>query len=149
MKLVVVGTDADGRSSVVASQIVEGHAEPVGGGFAVEQLRASGVHPEALPPGATDREVADVGVPPGGDVWLRVTAEPGAHYGMHRSHSVDYDVVIAGELTLELEDGAITLHPGDAVLLTGQVHGWRSGPEGCTYAVVLTDARPDGEGLAP
>jgi len=52
--------------------------------------------------------------------------EPAAP-GMHRSKTVDYGVVISGEVCLELDDGIIkTLRPGDCVIQNGTRHAWRN-----------------------
>lgn len=47
--------------------------------------------------------------------------------GMHRTASVDYDIVVSGELWLELDDGEIRhLKPGDIVVQNGTRHAWRN-----------------------
>ncbi len=142
MKLVIVERDDEGRSSAAASQVIESGPGPFSGGFAVEELWSTPTNPPALVDQAARLAPSDVGVAPGGTRWLRVRCEPGASYEMHRSTTVDYDVVLSGQLDLLLEDGFIHLEPGDAVLLQGHVHGWRGGPEGATYAVVLLSAVP-------
>lgn len=59
--------------------------------------------------------------------------------GMHTTDSVDYDIVISGELWLELDDGAtVHLKPGDIVVQTGTRHAWRNkGAEPCVMYSVL------------
>jgi len=45
--------------------------------------------------------------------------------GMHTTDSVDYGVVISGEITLELDDGAtVRLKQGDCVVQNGARHAW-------------------------
>lgn len=47
--------------------------------------------------------------------------------GMHRTDSIDYDVVLEGEIWLELDDGAETcLRQGDVVVQGGTRHAWRN-----------------------
>lgn len=47
--------------------------------------------------------------------------------GMHRTHSVDYDVVVAGTICLELDDGVeIELNAGDVVVQQSTRHAWRN-----------------------
>ena len=49
------------------------------------------------------------------------------HPGMHRTDSIDYVVVLDGELTLELDDGeAVSLKTGDVVVQDGTRHAWRN-----------------------
>ncbi|HVV37882.1 MAG TPA: cupin domain-containing protein [Acidimicrobiales bacterium] len=45
--------------------------------------------------------------------------------GMHTTDTIDFEVVLEGTVTLELDDGAIvTLHPGDTVVQNGTRHRW-------------------------
>ena len=47
--------------------------------------------------------------------------------GMHTTPTVDCEMVVAGEITLELDDGAtVTLRPGDTVVQNGTRHRWRN-----------------------
>jgi mannose-6-phosphate isomerase-like protein (cupin superfamily) len=62
--------------------------------------------------------------------------------GMHTTDSVDYGVVISGEITLELDDGAtVSLKQGDCVVQNGTRHAWRnSSTAPCVMAFVLVGA---------
>jgi mannose-6-phosphate isomerase-like protein (cupin superfamily) len=66
--------------------------------------------------------------------------------GMHTTDSVDYGVVISGEITLELDDGAtVSLKQGDCVVQNGTRHAWRNGsPTPCVMAFVLVGATREG-----
>ena len=48
------------------------------------------------------------------------------HPGMHTTPTVDYDIVLDGELCLELTDGEIVVVPGDIVVQHGTRHAWRN-----------------------
>jgi mannose-6-phosphate isomerase-like protein (cupin superfamily) len=66
-----------------------------------------------------------------GDTRLRVTIIPpnedGAGSGMHKSKTIDYDVILSGELWMELDDGVeVHLKPGDCVIQNGTRHAWRN-----------------------
>lgn len=56
---------------------------------------------------------------------------------IHRTPSLDYDLLIQGQLFLQLDDGEIELEPGDCVVLPCVRHGWRAGPSGATLLVVM------------
>jgi mannose-6-phosphate isomerase-like protein (cupin superfamily) len=62
--------------------------------------------------------------------------------GMHTTESVDYVVVLSGEVWLELDDGQLTrLGAGDTVVQNGTRHAWRNlGTEPVTLAVVQVGA---------
>lgn len=49
------------------------------------------------------------------------------HPGMHATDSVDYGIVLSGELELELDDGETTVvRPGTVVIQRGTRHAWRN-----------------------
>ena len=87
------------------------------------------------PPGATFesglKELSDK-LPGMGDVFDR-----GAP-GMHTSETIDYGVVVRGEMTLELDDGQkVHLRQGDCIVQNGTRHRWRNPlPEPCLMAFV-------------
>ena len=57
---------------------------------------------------------------------LLAHTEPG-HPGMHTTSTVDFEVVLSGEVVLELDDGAeVTLRPGDTVVQNGTRHAWHN-----------------------
>ena len=62
--------------------------------------------------------------------------------GMHTTDSIDYGVVISGEIILELDDGAtVSLKQGDCVVQNGTRHAWRnSSTTPCIMAFVLVGA---------
>jgi len=64
------------------------------------------------------------------------------HPGMHMTDTVDFDVVISGEVYLELDDGAeVLLKAGDCVIQNGTRHAWRNrSAEKCVIAVTLVGA---------
>lgn len=60
--------------------------------------------------------------------------------GMHTTDTVDYDIIISGDLWLELDDGVeVHLKPGDIVVQTGTRHAWhnRSAKPCVMYSVLV------------
>ena len=67
----------------------------------------------------------------------------GNHYNrsyMHKTKSVDYGIMIAGERVMELDDATLTLKPGDVVIDVGAWHLWDSSKMGCMMAFDMFDA---------
>ncbi len=66
--------------------------------------------------------------------------------GMHATDTVDYIVVISGEVSLELDDGkTVDLRPGDSVVQNGTRHAWRNfGAEPCVMMAVMVGATRTG-----
>ncbi|MPY70469.1 MAG: cupin domain-containing protein [Alphaproteobacteria bacterium] len=70
-------------------------------------------------------------------------AAPARHPGMHRTRSVDYAVVISGEIDMLLDDTEVHLKAGDVVVQRGTSHAWANrGTVPCRIAFVLVDAKP-------
>jgi len=68
------------------------------------------------------------------------------HTFMHRTESIDFGIMIEGELTLIMEEGERTLTPGDVVVQVGTNHGWENrGDKMCRIAFVLLDGDYDDE----
>ncbi|WP_037680165.1 cupin domain-containing protein [Streptomyces griseus] len=65
--------------------------------------------------------------------------------GMHTTPTVDYGIVLRGEIVLELDDGHHThLSAGDVVIQNGTRHGWRNhSDQPVTMAFVLIGAERD------
>ncbi len=64
------------------------------------------------------------------------------HPGMHTTDTIDLDIVISGEVWLELDDGAeVHLQAGDSVIQNGTRHAWHNrSSQPCTLAVALVGA---------
>jgi naringenin degradation protein FdeH len=81
----------------------------------------------------------DVECPPGGTRCRLVRYGPGLTAPLHRTATLDYDMVLAGSVDLLLEDGTeVAMTADDVVVIPGIVHGWRAGPEGCTMFIVMS-----------
>jgi mannose-6-phosphate isomerase-like protein (cupin superfamily) len=63
--------------------------------------------------------------------------------GMHTTDTIDYGVVLSGEVYLELDDGQeVLLKQGDTYVQNGTRHAWRNrGKEPCVIAVVMIGAK--------
>ena len=121
--------------------------------------------------GSADRAAIDIGImPPRGGTVFRIvdfppeTSEtskldpnsmhqslgdgapkrglPPRHPAMHRTRTVDYAVVMAGEIDMLLDDSEIHLKAGDVLVQQGTNHAWvNRGTEPCRIAFILVDAK--------
>jgi len=64
------------------------------------------------------------------------------HAHMHRTETIDYGIVLEGELVLIVDEGETIVRAGDIVVQRGTNHGWanRSG-RNCRIAFILVDGR--------
>ena len=79
-----------------------------------------------------------------GDADASTVKADSPHPLMHRTESIDYGVVIDGEMTLILDDAEVALAPGSVVIQRGTNHAWanRSGRP-CRMLFVLIDGAYD------
>jgi mannose-6-phosphate isomerase-like protein (cupin superfamily) len=62
---------------------------------------------------------------------------------MHKTATVDYIIVIKGEIWAIMEKGEVLLKPGDVLVQRGTNHSWSvRGNEPCIIAAVLVNAEP-------
>jgi uncharacterized cupin superfamily protein len=67
---------------------------------------------------------------------------PVTHPLMHRTRSVDYAVVMSGEIDMMLDDTVVHLKPGDTIVQQATNHAWiNRGTETCRILFVLMDSR--------
>ena len=81
---------------------------------------------------------------PNGTVFRVVEYQPGVAPRNHRTESIDYAVVLSGEIDMELDDGVtVHLRQGDALVQRGTIHNWvNRGTQPCVIAFVLVAAKP-------
>ncbi len=65
------------------------------------------------------------------------------HPGMHKTASVDYIILLSGEVTMLLDEGEVELKPFDVVIQRGTNHAWiNRGAAPAVLAAILIDAEP-------
>jgi quercetin dioxygenase-like cupin family protein len=64
--------------------------------------------------------------------------EPGVSERWHRTDTIDYGIVLSGELWMQMDEGEVHLKPGDVVIQRGTIHNWENrGSEVCVMAFIL------------
>lgn len=142
LRRVVTGHDANGRAVVkideVSKNIVSGR--PRQSACVVWTTESFPVNNT----GDADEGVRQVGTTlNNGTVFRVVEFAPGVAPRNHRTDSIDYAVVVSGELDMVLDDAVVHLKAGDVVVQRGTIHNWvNRGTEPCVIAFVLIDAKP-------
>jgi quercetin dioxygenase-like cupin family protein len=100
-----------------------------------EPIEDRGARPHATPP------------PKNGTRFTIIDYPPGNRGLMHRTETLDYVIVMAGEIEMVLDDSTVTLKAGDVLIQRGTNHAWfNRGTENARVAFVLVDANPLGIG---
>jgi mannose-6-phosphate isomerase-like protein (cupin superfamily) len=147
---VVTGHSPDGTSVVVSDGPVRVSREIPEDGVAFHEIWNTTGAPAPLtaaePVDPTERELA-VPPPPLG-TKIRINEfqpgfldERGLQSPVHRTASVDYGIVLEGEITLVLDDSEVVLRAGDVVVQRGTDHAWANrGETVAKVAFILVDA---------
>lgn len=78
-----------------------------------------------------------------GTVFRVVSFGPGVSPRNHRTDSIDYAVIISGEIDMELDIGSVHLKAGDVLVQRGTIHNWvNKGSVPCVIAFTLVSAKP-------
>jgi mannose-6-phosphate isomerase-like protein (cupin superfamily) len=78
-----------------------------------------------------------------GTVFRIVSFGPGVAPRNHRTDSIDYAVVMSGEIDMVLDNETVRLRAGDVLVQRGTVHNWiNNGAVPCVIAFTLISAKP-------
>ncbi len=106
------------------------HLEPPAGGSVCRIFR---FEPESAEPAAIDEAVAAAA-----SRFDTGDAMEADNPGMHTTKTIDYGIVLSGEIDLELDEGEVHLTAGDVVVQRGTRHAWRNrSGERCVMAFIL------------
>jgi mannose-6-phosphate isomerase-like protein (cupin superfamily) len=153
MRRVVTGHTEDGRAIVVSDGEVD--RIPIGDSGTATALIWGRDDPGHFPDDGSQPSVSSIFPPPGGSSIALLELAPGSDEfhefvstmlapwadpdtpGMHRTATMDYDLVLEGTVVLELDEGAeVILNAGDLVVQNGTRHRWHN--RGTTIARMLT-----------
>ena len=78
----------------------------------------------------------------GVDVIARWRERLQEEFGFHRTDTIDYDIIISGEVWMQVDDGVeVHLKAGDCVIQNGTRHAWHNRSDSpCVFASVLVGA---------
>lgn len=137
IRRVVTGHDENGKA-VVKYDEISGNSKSFRPGHTscVIWTTDSTPHDLAREDDAALKEVSTVN--PEGSVFRIVEYQPGVTPRNHRTDSVDYAIVMRGEIDMHLDDEVVTLRQGDVLVQRGTVHNWvNNGAEPCVIGFVL------------
>ncbi len=135
IRRVVTGHNADGKAVVKWDSSLE--SIPGRPGFSQAPIWAT----DRLPPRLTDEDPTEweFGTTiANGSVFRIIEYKPGVAERWHVTDSIDYAVVLSGEIFMQLDDGELLLRAGDVLVQRATNHNWvNRGTEPCIIAFVL------------
>ncbi|HZT89764.1 MAG TPA: cupin domain-containing protein [Stellaceae bacterium] len=143
LRRVVTGHDAEGKAVVLIDEMPAKTNSARAGVTTCVAWTSEGF--PVSNDGDADEAQRQVGTwHPGGTVFRIIEFAPGNHPRNHRTDSLDYAVVMSGEIDMTLDEGiSVHVKAGDVIVQRGTIHNWLNrGTEPCVIAFVLIDAKP-------
>ncbi len=135
LRRVITGLDTQGRSCVLidgpSSQVIWSTDETLADNNSTEDAG-----------GGTFR------FPSRGTLFFYTDFPPGVDAPMHATDTIDYVVVVSGEIVFITETGETLLRAGDVLVDRGIMHGWRNDSDKpCRIMFAFSPAHPAGKGV--
>jgi len=150
IRRVVTGHDAGNIAKVLIDAPATNAKRPQAGLVSTMMWCTDGA-PAAVPVG---EEIEDMGArilgtapPQSGSRFIVMEFAPGIASEMHRTETIDYIVMLAGEIEMDMDDSTVKLRAGDIMVQRGTNHAWVNRSKApARLAIVLLDAKPLGIG---
>jgi quercetin dioxygenase-like cupin family protein len=138
VRRIITGHNPQGRSYIIRDDHITGGAFP-------SLYKATGDQPLGPGPSGEPQKIMATDAPQlepslGGSSFHFVTLPPtprGAKPGWHRTMTLDYNILLGGELVLMVDEGETTLHPGDVVIQRNTMHAWRNDTKAPVFWVAV------------
>jgi quercetin dioxygenase-like cupin family protein len=138
VRRIVTGHNAQGRSYIIQDDRVTNSTfpnmykatgeQPLGPGPAGEPQKIMATTSQQLEPALGGSSLNFVTLPP---------TPAGARPGWHRTMTLDYNIMLGGDLVLMVDEGETLLHPGDVVIQRNTMHAWRNDTKAPVYWVAV------------
>ena len=150
IRRVVTGHDASNIAKVLVDAPATNAKYPQPG-LVSTMMWCSETAPAKIPIG---EKIEDMGArilgtapPAKGTRFAVIDFPPGNHPHMHRTETIDYVIVIEGEIEMDMDDSTVQLKAGDILIQRGTNHAWANrSNRRARVAFVLVDAEPLGIG---
>jgi quercetin dioxygenase-like cupin family protein len=142
VRRVVTGHDSEGRAIATIDEMSQNLRSARPGTTACVVWTSQGFPVDNT--GEADEGLRETGTTlDNGTVFRILELAPGNTPRMHRTDSLDYAVIMSGEIDMELDGSTTHLKAGDVVVQRGTVHNWvNRGTQPCVIAFVLIAAKP-------
>jgi quercetin dioxygenase-like cupin family protein len=152
LRRVVTGHD-DANVARVLIDAVPANAKYPASGTTSTLLWVSDTMPAGIAVGLdiedTGSRILGTSPPKNGTRFCIIDYPPHNSGSMHRTETIDYVIILAGEIDMELDDSVVHLKAGDVLIQRGTNHKWCNRSEApARVAFVLVDAVPLGIGHA-
>ncbi|MEW6451518.1 MAG: cupin domain-containing protein [Pseudomonadota bacterium] len=150
IRRVVTGHDTAGVAKVLIDAPATNAKHPQPGQVSTLMWCTDGA-PAAIPIGEQPEDmgakILGTAPPQNGTRFAVIDFPPGNHAHMHRTETIDYVIVIEGEIEMDMDASTVKLKAGDIMIQRGTNHAWANrSDKRARVAFVLVDAEPLGIG---
>jgi quercetin dioxygenase-like cupin family protein len=150
IRRVVTGHDSNNVAKVLIDVPAANAKYPSPGTVSTLMWSTDGA-PAAIPVGEAPEDmgarIMGTAPPPKGTRFTVIDFPPGNTPHLHRTETIDYVIVIEGEIEMDMDDSTVELKTGDIMIQRGTNHAWANrGTKRARVAFVLIDAEPLGIG---
>jgi quercetin dioxygenase-like cupin family protein len=150
IRRVVTGHDKNNVAKVIMDGPATNHKGGASGAQSTLMWITEGA-PAEMPIGENVEDLGAriLGTPPpvNGTRFAVITFPPGNPGRMHRTETIDYVIMMEGELDMDMDDSTVKLKAGDILVQRGTNHSWVNRSDKVARAAfVLVDAKPLGIG---
>ena len=143
-----------GHEGEVAKVMIDGpatNAKYPGTGNVSTMIWCTDKAPAAMPAGKNFEDmgarILGTAPPANGTRFAVIDFPPGNKPHMHRTETVDYVLVLEGEIEMDMDDSTVKMQAGDVMVQRGSNHAWANrSSKRARVAFVLIDAEPLGIG---
>jgi quercetin dioxygenase-like cupin family protein len=144
-------TGHDGQTAKVLHDAPASNAKYPAPGAVSTLIWSTDCSPAKIPGGL---DIEDMGAriigtapPPMGTRFTVIDFPPGIATRMHRTETIDYVIVLEGEIEMDMDDSTVKMKAGDIMVQRGTNHAWANRSTiRSRVAFVLIDAEPLGIG---
>lgn len=143
IRRVVTGHNTDGTSIIGTDGIIEAVPGKPGTGVYSAVIWATDSMPVDITNGvnAAEKQVG-LAPSPNGTIFRIIEIPPGAPPYMHRTDTIDYAIVLDGQIDMEIDNSEVHLKAGDVMVQRGTMHAWANREDKpCRIAFILIDGK--------
>ncbi len=142
IRRIVTTHDADGKAVIGTDEQMEAREGRPGTGIYNAIMWATETMPVDINGADPTGQKMDIAPGPNGSIFRVLEVPPGAAPYMHRTETIDYVLVLEGEIDMELDDSEVHMKAGDMMIQCGTNHAWANrGDKVCRIAFILMDGK--------
>ncbi len=124
IRRIVTTHDANGKAVIGTDEQIEAREGRPGTGIYNAIMWTTDSMPVDINADDPTGKPLDIAPGPSGTIFRVLEVPPGAAPYMHRTETIDYVIILEGEIDMELDDSEVHMKTGDIMIQCGTIHAW-------------------------